>query len=94
MPSREVYQCRIALGHCGTCGRAPTMPDDRYCTRCHTHYPVTFVQVVMDADQGTRCSHPGPLVGHCDTWHALTALPFDCPTCGVRLFEEVSHGVE
>ena len=39
-------------------------------------------------------AQPGPVLWHCGVWHPLTTLPFVCPTCGIRLLGEVSHGVD
>lgn len=33
---------------------------------------------------------PGQFVAHCQRWHKLEALPFVCPRCQTRLFEEVA----
>jgi len=37
---------------------------------------------------GTVMRIPGPAVGHCGRWHAITALPVRCGTCGAVALEE------
>jgi len=102
----RIHPVGQGLAPCATCQAVHHAPSPRpldprivaewrllnWCPPQRHPLPVP-VQDVRPCDW-RQVPHAGPSVLHCGAWHAVTVLPFACPICGVRLFEEVPHGVD
>lgn len=85
------YAARKAAGLCITCDE-PALTPYVSCLGClvrvasaatREHMRLVYTsQPQVHLDRPEALAYDGPQVAHCRAWHAVTALPWRCPTCG------------